>query len=99
MSRSFTIDAIYRSGKKINFDGGRYISPTPSSAAKKAFTNAYNFLNGNGKMMLEIHIRETTQDSNKKIYKYKVSRVKNITEVTINGKTIIYTFTTKIKAL
>jgi hypothetical protein len=33
-------DAVYRGGSKIRFNGGRYLSETPSAAASKAFSQA-----------------------------------------------------------
>lgn len=99
MSRSFTIESVYKNKTKLNYSGGRYISASPSSAAKKAFTNIYNSLNTNGKMSLIITIRETTQDSNKKLYKYKVSRVKEIKTIERDGVNITYNFSTKVKSM
>jgi hypothetical protein len=97
--RSFTIDAIYKAGKKIRYSGGRYISSTPSSAAKKAFSQYYRTHKIKGKVTLEIHIKETTNGSAHKTYKYKVSKLKQINEVIRNGEKIVYSYITKIKAL
>jgi hypothetical protein len=99
MSRTFTIEAIYKNGHKIRFDGGRYMSDTPSSAARKAFTQAYRHTGAKGKMSLNIHIRETTQNSLHKTYKYKVSRVQNPTEASWVGESVVFNYTTKVKAI
>ena len=99
MSRSFTIDAVLRGGKRFRLSGGRFMSETPSAAARKMFTSVYNQKIKQGQATLEIHVRETTQNSDKKIFKYKVSRVANSTEVNIRGKTIIYQYSTKVKAI
>jgi len=97
--RSFTIDAIYRQGNKIRYSGGRYISSTPSGAARKAFSQASRHMRNKGRLTLEVHMRETTQGSSKKIFKYKVSRINESTEIQRNGETIVYMYSTKVKAM
>ena len=99
MTRSFTIDAIYKKGHKIRFDGGRYLSETASGAARKAFSQAVRYLGISGRLSLEIHMRETTQSSNHKTYKYRVTRVNQDTEVERSGQTFIYTYATKVRSL
>jgi hypothetical protein len=96
--RSFTVEAFYKSGKKLRSSGGRYISSTPAAAAKKAFSQYYRN-HKSGRFSLEVHIRETTQNSSHKIYKYKVSKVKDEREVVRSGETIVYKYSTKIKSL
>lgn len=99
MSRTFTIEAIYNtSGNRLNYDGGRFISNTPSSAAKKVFSHAARALDI-GRSSLEIHIRETTKGSLHKIYKYRVRKVPNRTKIEHDGQTVVYKFVTKVKAL
>jgi len=76
--RSFKIDAIKNtSGNKVNFTGGRYISNTPSGAAKKAFSS-YNKLKKSVKS-LKITMKETTQGSAHKTFisKFKFKFKKN----------------------
>lgn len=58
--RSFT---MIKNGKKV----GRYMSSTPSSAARKAFSENYD----KAKDAI-VTIQETTAGSKKKQYKYKV---------------------------
>lgn len=100
MSRSFTIDAVYRAGSKLRITGGRYMSETPSSAASKAFSMAYRHLKApKGRFSLVIHIAETTRGSAKKIYKYRVTRIPHSTEVERDGQTFIYKYITKVKAI
>ena len=98
MSRSFTVDSVYHSsGRKLRFKGGRYMSEFPSNAARKAFSKISQSMSG--RVSLEVHIRETTQNSKHKIYKYKITRINKPTEVTIGNQTILHKYITKIKSL
>lgn len=102
MSRSFTVEAIYKSGKKLRQDGGRYVSEAPANAAKKAFSQVFRNMSASkktGRVSLEIHVRETTRGSAGKIFKYKVSKTNHETEVEINGETVVYKYVTKVKAI
>lgn len=99
MSRSFTVEAIYKSGKKTRTSGGRYISETPSSAAHKAFSQAYRSMRVKGAVTLEIHIRETTSGSAHKTYKYKVSKKAISKDIERGGEIIHYSYYTKVKAI
>jgi hypothetical protein len=99
MSRSFTVEAIYKSGKKSRISGGRYMSETPSAAAHKAFSQAYRSMRGKGAMTLEIHIRETTSRSAHKTFKYKVSKKASSKDVERGGEMIHYSYYTKVKAI
>jgi hypothetical protein len=102
MSRSFTVEAIYRSGKKLRKDGGRYISETPANAAKKAFSQVFRNMSTSkksGRVALEVHMRETTSGSAHKIFKYRVSKINDETEVEINGETVVYKYVTRVKAI
>lgn len=99
MSRTFTIEAAYRNGHKLRFDGGRYYSDTPMSAARKAFTQVYRHIGADGRLSLVIHIRETTQGSLHKSYRYKVSRVKTPTEADWLEDSVVFQYTTKIRAI
>ena len=94
-SRSFTVEAIMHSGKKLTSKGGRYISSTPAGAAKKAFSHHSKA----GHKTLEIHLKETTKDSKHKVYKYKVSKVKEDTDVKRGDTTIHFSYKTKVKAV
>ena len=94
--RSFTVITINKSGKKTRSNGGRYISKSPSSAARKAFSQYYR---NHKTMSLEIHIKETTQNSSGKIFKYRVSKIKDPKDIIRGKETIHYEYTTKVKAL
>jgi hypothetical protein len=92
--RSFTVESI--DNKKVKSgNGGRYISSTPSSAAKKA----YSQFASSAKKQLVICVRETTQGSAKKCFKYKVSRRKQNNEVNINGQPILFKYKIVTKAM
>lgn len=99
--RSFTIDSIhkYPGGSKINYTGGRFISDTPSAAAKKAFTKAYHHLHAKGPISFKICMRETTRGSSKKEYLYRVTKKSEKVEVERDGELITFNFSTKIKSL
>jgi hypothetical protein len=97
--RSFTTDGIFKSGTRIsNSSGGRYISTTPASAAKKAFSQ-YSRAHPRSSKVLEIHVRETTSGSNHKIFKYKVSKVKEDLTVIRGNVEVHYKYSIKIRAL
>ena len=98
--RSFTVEHFYTSsGTKLRTRGGRYISSTPASAARKAFSQYYRSHKKSGRFSLEVHIKETTSGSSHKIFKYKVSKVSEKRIVERAGETIVYNYTTKVKAL
>lgn len=97
--RSFTVDALYKSGSRLRKTGGRYISITPAGAAKKAFSQYYREHNIKGKITLEVHVKETTRGSSGKVFKYRVSKIQQHREVQRNGETIVYEYTTKVKSL
>jgi hypothetical protein len=50
-------------------------------------------------LSLEIHIKETTQNSSDKVFKYKVSKVKDPRDISRGKQIIHYEYTTKVKAL
>ena len=99
MSRNFVIDCIYKGKAEKKVDSGHFASSTPARAAKKAFSSACKTLKIKGKTTLKIYVRETTQDSLKKTYGYKVSRslIKNPEPRMIRGVEIINKW--EIKAL
>lgn len=97
--RSFTVITIKKSGRSVKTDGGRYISKSPSSAAKKAFSQYYRQHKTSGKLSLEIHIKETTQNSSGKTFKYRISKVKDPKDISRGKEIIHYEYTTKVKAL
>jgi hypothetical protein len=102
--RTFTVESVSRGGRKMRFAGGRYQSSTPSSAASKAFSQITRHYGLTGRITLEVHIRETTQDSLHKSFAYKVSRVKADKPapwipVTPGEDQIVFSYVTKVKAL
>jgi hypothetical protein len=97
--RSFTIIGIYSGGKKIRFDGGRYISDIPSRAAAKAFNKACQHLGKKGRASMVVKLQETTAGSQKKTFSYKVVRVKEHREVIRDGIPITYMYTTKVHSI
>jgi hypothetical protein len=98
-NRSFTVEAMHKACKSLGAKGGRYISSTPSGAAKKAFSQYYRNHRISGRLSLQIQIRETTSGSSDKIFKYNVSKVNQEREVVRNGKTITYKYITKVKSI
>jgi hypothetical protein len=80
-----------------NVNGGRYLSKTPASAAKKAGSQLSK--DKEGAHNLRITIKETTRNSKKKEYTYDWSRVFEPTTVTINGKEVVYNYKTKVTAV
>ncbi len=99
-SRHFTIEAAYNSnGNKVRYHGGRYTSSTPSGAAKKAFSQISKHMRKKGKLSLEIHIRETTQNSAHKTFSYKVRQIRSEQEVERDGELITFKYIIKAKAI
>ena len=80
------------------FVGGRYNSKTPGGAAKKAATRLFKNTN---KKVIKFTIRQTTQGSDKKLYKYEAKRIKldKPVVITIKGNEIKYEYKTVITAL
>lgn len=84
--RTFTVVDVFTSKQKKSEknEGGRFVSKTPSGAASKAFTDICNQSKIHGVCSLFISVQETTQGSQGKIYKYKVSRRKYDTPVSLD---------------
>lgn len=75
--RSFTVvDASKHGGCSTKFMGGRYVSRNPFGAAKKAFSELCRVKNIRGVCSLVITLKETTEESNKKVFTYKLNRKK-----------------------
>ncbi len=92
--RSFTL-------LKDSDEKGRYMSANPSGAARKAFSQLCRSDKKTGECTMEIELRETTQDSKKKVYKYRVSRKKLEEPLKIDrgGKSITVSYETKVKSM
>ena len=77
--RSFSVISITKPGQsqdKTKSHPGRYISKSAAGAAKKAFTQACRAKQIFGQCALIITMRETTEKSAKKEFKYQLRRVK-----------------------
>ena len=99
MSRSFTIVNIKRTNNDlIDYFNGRFISNSPSLAARKAFTKAYNSLDTKRNLTLIVTMKETTQGSAKKTFSYEISRINEESEVEIDGKLITFSFKMNVRA-
>ena len=59
-----------------NDDGGRFESKDPAGAARKAFNQACRDKNIKGQCTLVVKLQETTAGSRKKVYTYKLKRIK-----------------------
>ena len=95
--RSFTISQVKQGYKIIKkFEGGVFISKTPSSAAKKALTSVCKQANKKTGCTYTITLREKSVN---KEFTYKCQRIKlnKPTTVLINGKKIVYKYETKVK--
>ena len=75
--RSFSIIHIGKHGDcKTKFKAGRYINRNPLGAAKKAFNAHCRVKRIRGACSLYVSVKETTQGSLKKVFTYKIRRVK-----------------------
>ena len=75
--RSFTVvEASKHGGCKTKSKGGRYISKNPFGAAKKAFNELCRVKKIRGVCTITITVRETTSNSNGKLFTYKMHRRK-----------------------
>jgi hypothetical protein len=101
-SRSFTIDKILKSdGSKVQFKGGRYIGVAPGQVVKKMFSHAYKHCRIKCNSM-KIYLHETTQNSLKKEYSYRVTRKacgNDCPTIERDGELITFKFTTKVKSI
>jgi hypothetical protein len=103
MSRSFTIISVQKmNGSKINYTGGRYMSDTPRESVKKMFSKIIHSMPANATksgISLKITLKETTSDSHKKEYSYKVTKKPQVTTIVRDGNEIRYKFVTKVKSI
>ena len=81
-------------------DPGRYISTNPQSAARKAGSAMLKKQGTTGAASFVVTIQETTQGSQKKVYKYKYERMYNGgREIRKNGKNILFNWDIKTTSL
>lgn len=102
--RSFKIE-----GSSIGFEGGKFISSSPASAAKKAGRKLHKmidteapFARYRGDKLIQVIIRETTLGSAQKLFAYDIYKVKLSTPTVRtlpNGSEYTIDFEYKIKAL
>ena len=100
--RSFTvIDARHVDSCKTKFlvrgDSGRYLNRNPASAAKKAFRQLCGLKKIRGQCAMLISMRETTQNSNDRVFTYKLNRKKLSEAIVVGG--IKREYETKIKSI
>lgn len=97
MSRSFTIIKIEKtSGSKLQYSGGRFMGESPSQVSRKVFSHANRHCRTKCN---SITIRETSQNSAKKEYTYRVKKVKDETTVNLGKSEVVFGFKTKTKSL
>jgi hypothetical protein len=97
-NRSFTIEKVLKDNNKTRYSGGRYISDSPSNAVKKAFSQIYRRMREKPKS-LKIYLRETTQNSKKKTYIYRVSKIKQDLNVKMGDEMVSFEYKLKTKSL
>jgi hypothetical protein len=101
--RSFTITSATTSTGRVKGEtniGGRFLSKTPSGAAKKMATQICGKSKIKGRCVLHIELKETTQGSSGKTYKYKVTRVYDpVTVEYKNGMEITREYRIEIKSM
>lgn len=96
--RSFTIKSVIKNGNsKSSNSGGRYISETPVSAAKKAFTKTF-FNNKSKNLKAKVVIQETTQNSLKKKYSYTIKRIYSPIQIEKDDQVITFKYQYKVSA-
>jgi hypothetical protein len=97
--RSFTIvsveDTHGKAKGKKNL-GGRFLSDTPSGAARKAISRICRESAIKGQCTLKVTIRETTQGSQHKEYSYKGKRMMKPVTVQRGDEEITYKYVTKV---
>lgn len=102
--RSFSVISITKPGQsqdKTKSHPGRFISKSAAGAAKKAFTQACRAKQIFGQCALIITMRETTEKSAKKEFKYQLRRVKleNPLIVKRGNSEVKIEYETKIKTI
>jgi len=102
MSRRFTVihvEDVHGHIKGAPNLGGHFVGSTPSSAAAKAAKKICRMTQIHGRCTLLIHIMETTRDSQKKVYKYKIKRVKEPKKIERGGVLIKYKYRITVQSL
>lgn len=113
VKKSSNPDASYRSfkveGSSIGFEGGKFISKTPTSAAKKVSRKLFDLIQKSPEFSkyksdkdVQFIIRESTQGSSHKTYAYEGIKVKlsqPVVRVLPNGSEYTIEFEYKTHAL
>lgn len=92
-------------GSGIGFEGGRYVAPSVSVAAKRAgtklFQKAMKSAEFANKKTIKFIVGETTSGSKKKTYAYEVKRMtlEKPKVIVRNGVTIEYKYKYEVKRL
>jgi hypothetical protein len=96
--RSFTVLSVStkRNTKSSANAGGRFISSTPSGAARKAAGQVCRGSKIRGQCTLFVTIQETTRGSSGKSFTYKVKRVVVNAQVNHGGKVVNHKYSTKV---
>ena len=97
--RSFTIVSV-KDGRRSKGEantGGRFISRTPSGAARKAGSHICRKTAIHGQCTLKLCIEETTRGSARKLYYYTIKRVKEPRKVLHEGKMVTYNYKTVVR--
>jgi hypothetical protein len=100
--RSFTIVHVSTGTGKVKGSsnlGGRYMSHTPSGAARKAGSQVCRATKIKGQCSLVVTLKETTAGSAKKEFKYRVKRVKDPVTVVRNGQEVTYNYKTVVHSM
>jgi len=79
--------------------GGVFHNETPVGAARKAASKICSMSKIRGRCTLIITVQETTRGSLNKIYRYKVTRIKDVKEVVRDGVPITFRYVTKAVSL
>ncbi len=95
MTKTYTVES-----SSVNEMGGRYVSKTPSAAARKAATKLFKKASKGTQSKVTFCLRETTADSAKKEFHYVATRVKLAKPLVrvINGVEIVNRYKTEVKA-
>uniref|UniRef100_A0A6C0KFE7 Uncharacterized protein n=1 Tax=viral metagenome TaxID=1070528 RepID=A0A6C0KFE7_9ZZZZ len=98
--RTFTVLSVATGSGKAQSpsnNGGKFVSRTPSGAARKATTKICRSKKAK-KCALVVTMKETTKGSKNNAYTYHVKRVKDPTTVIRNGVEVNYNYKTEIHA-
>jgi len=90
VKRTFKIVGVKQGNRVVRSDGGRYVSKTPSGAARKMHTQMCRRKKTKGVCTFTITLRETTSGSSKKEYAYRAKRTRLRVPIELGNRTINY---------